>query len=136
MLKLLVLVAALLPFASLAQDATPAGSPDAGRELFLDHCATCHGVDGAGNGPTAPALILQPTNLTLLSAANNGAFPIFRVISRIDGRDPLVSHGSPMPVYGDFFEGKGIAYPDASGQPIMTSQPIVDLVAYLKALQQ
>lgn len=136
MLKLLVLVAALVPFAAVSQEITTAQDALEGKELFLDNCATCHGVDGTGNGPTAPALILQPTNLTLLSAGNDGVFPTFRVIARIDGRDPLVSHGSPMPVYGDFFEGKGVAYPDASGQPIMTSQPVVELLAYLQELQQ
>lgn len=130
MLKPLFLIAALLPLAAQSQDAAE------GKELFLDHCATCHGVDATGNGPTAPALILQPTNLTMLSETNDGKFPTFRVVARIDGRDPLVSHGSPMPVYGDFFEGRGVALPEDSGQPIMTSQPIVDLVAYLKTLQE
>lgn len=130
MLKPLILVAALAPTAVLSQDAAE------GREVYLDHCATCHGLDATGNGPTAPALIVQPTNLTLLAAGNGGTFPTFRVVARIDGRDPLVAHGSPMPVYGDFFEGKGVALPDAAGQPIMTSQPIVDLVAYLETLQE
>ncbi len=130
MLKPLILVAALVPTAVLSQDAV------GGREVYLDHCATCHGLDATGNGPTAPALIVQPTNLTLLAAGNDGTFPTFRVVARIDGRDPLVAHGSPMPVYGDFFEGKGVALPDAAGQPIMTSQPIVDLVAYLETLQE
>ncbi len=130
MLRPLLFIAALAPAVAQSQDA------DAGRETYLDYCATCHGLDATGNGPTAPALILQPTNLTLLSANNGGEFPTFRVVARIDGRDPLVSHGSPMPVYGDFFEGKGVALPDPSGQPIMTSQPIVDLVAYLEGLQE
>lgn len=130
MLRPLLFLAALVPAAASSQDA------DLGREIFLDYCATCHGLDAEGNGPTAPALVVQPTNLTLLSANNGGEFPTFRVVARIDGRDPLVSHGSPMPVYGDFFEGKGVALPDAAGQPIMTSQPIVDLVAYLEELQE
>lgn len=107
-----------------------------GEELFLDYCATCHGVDGAGNGPMAPAMSLQPTNLTLLQAGDDGVFPTLRVVMRIDGREPLVSHGSPMPVFGDFFEGQGVALKTAAGQPIMTSQPIVDLVAWLRSIQQ
>jgi len=130
MLKPLVLLVALSPVVVQAQDAVE------GKEIFLDYCATCHGVDAKGFGPTAPALIVQPTNLTLLAAGNDGVFPTFRVVSRIDGRDPLVAHGSPMPVYGNFFEGKGVAIPEASGQPIMTTQPIVDLVAYLEELQE
>ena len=41
-----------------------------------------------------------------------------------------------MPVYGDFFEGTDAATKAETGQPIMTSQPIVDLLAYLQTLQQ
>ncbi len=107
---------------------------DDGEQVFNDLCATCHGLDGKGNGPMAAILTLQPTDLTQLSAAD-GAFPTARVVGRIDGRDPLVSHGSPMPVFGDYFEGKDTALKTASGQPIMTSQPIVDLVSWLESLQ-
>ncbi|WP_317054714.1 c-type cytochrome [Roseovarius rhodophyticola] len=113
-----------------AQDA------DNGRDLFYQHCAMCHGRDATGNGPMAPALILQPPDLTQLQNSNGGFFPIARVIRKIDGRDPLVSHGSPMPIYGQFFEGRDVAVKTKSGQPIMTSQPIVDLVEWLKSVQQ
>ena len=45
-------------------------------------------------------------------------------------------HGSPMPVYGDFFEGWDVAVKSETGQPIMTSLPIVDLLAYLASVQR
>ncbi len=115
---------------AMAQDLTE------GRDIYAFHCSTCHGVDATGNGPMAPNLVIQPTNLTLLSAANGGTFPMTRVVARIDGRDPLVAHGSPMPVFGEYFEGKGVALRTASGQPIMTSQPIVDLVGWLQSVQE
>jgi len=123
-------------FALTALCAAPLAAQDAGSELFAKHCATCHGLDATGNGPMSPNLILQPTDLTVLAAANDGAFPTLRVVQRIDGREPLVSHGSPMPIFGDFFEGRGVALKTASGQPIMTSQPVVDLVAWLESLQK
>jgi hypothetical protein len=41
-----------------------------------------------------------------------------------------------MPVYGPYFEGQDTAIKTHEGQPILTSQPIVDLVAYLKTLQK
>lgn len=119
----------LFPAAALAQDASQ------GETIFQFHCATCHGLEGTGNGPMAGALLVQPTNLTQLTANNDGSFPITRVIMRIDGRDPLVSHGSSMPIFGDFFEGYDIALKTETGQPIMTSKPIVDLMAYLETLQ-
>lgn len=117
--------------------ATPLSAQDVpeGEVIFQFHCATCHGLDADGNGPMAPALTVQPTDLTKLSAENQGVFPITRVIMRIDGRDPLVSHGSSMPIFGDFFEGFDVALKAETGQPIMTSKPILDLMAYLEGLQ-
>jgi len=107
-----------------------------------------HALGGSVGGPRRPAgrvnlsvllrhpLVVRPTDLTQLSGRNNGIFPTVRVIMRIDGRDPLVSHGSAMPVYGDFFEGIDVATKAETGQPIMTSQPIVDLLVYLKGIQK
>ncbi len=126
----LILVGALTAQASVAQDA------DTGAQIYARYCATCHGAEAAGNGPMAPALVLQPPDLTRLTARNDGVFPMTRVVMRIDGRDPLVSHGSPMPVYGDFFEGDDLSLRAETGQPILTSPAVVDLVAYLQGLQQ
>tara|TARA_R110002073_G_scaffold12365_4_gene54891 strand:+ start:535 stop:933 length:399 start_codon:yes stop_codon:yes gene_type:complete len=114
----------------IAQDATQ------GQGVYLQYCATCHAVDATGNGPMAPALVVQPPDLTTLAAQNGGVFPTTRVVWRIDGRDPLVAHGSPMPVYGDFFQGDDTPLKAPSGQPIMTSRVIADLVAYLEGIQQ
>lgn len=114
-----------------AQDA------EVGAEIYARHCATCHGVSGAGNGPMAPVLIVQPSNLTTLNERYDGVFPMERVVMRIDGRDPLVSHGSSMPVYGDFFEGdRAVPMKAASGQPILASEPVADLVEFLLGLQE
>lgn len=107
----------------------------AGAELYRTHCATCHGIEGTGQGPMAGVLVIKPTNLATLAADNGGEFPTGRVVKRIDGRDPLVSHGSPMPVYGYFFEGNDTAVKTPSGQPVLTSGPIVDLLTYLQSLQ-
>ncbi|WP_238364293.1 c-type cytochrome [Mesobacterium pallidum] len=122
----------LLAFSSLpaaAQDI------DAGSALFARHCATCHGADATGGGPMAPVLVVQPKDLTQLSAENGGVFPMARVVARIDGGDPLVSHGSAMPVYGDFFAGRGRTLTAPDGTEIETSGPIADLVAYLEHVQ-
>jgi mono/diheme cytochrome c family protein len=108
---------------------------DVGADIYRNYCATCHGIEGSGAGPMAGVLLLKPKNLTTLQSENGGVFPTARVVMRVDGRDPLVSHGSPMPVYGDYFEGRDASLKTAGGQPILTSQPIVDLVAYLQSLQ-
>ncbi|WP_377190063.1 c-type cytochrome [Ruegeria meonggei] len=107
---------------------------ETGAELYQHYCATCHGIDATGHGPMAGVLVIQPVDLTKL-AGDDGVFPSARVVARIDGRDPLVSHGSPMPVYGPYFDGQDTSMKTPEGQPILTSQPIVDLVAFLETLQ-
>lgn len=129
-LRRVMLLAVFAGMPAMAQDLAE------GERLFQHKCASCHGLDATGAGPMAPVLIIQPTDLTQLQRKNDDEFPLKRVIWRIDGRDPLVSHGSPMPVYGDFFEGRDVSLKTSSGQPIMTSQPIVDLVAWLQSIQQ
>lgn len=115
---------------ALAQDI------EAGQQLYTHYCATCHGATALGNGPMSPNLVIQPPDLTTLAERNGGVFPIVRTVTRIDGRDPLVAHGSPMPVFGDYFEGRGVAMRTPAGQPIMTSEPIVDLVTWLQTIQK
>ena len=83
----------------------------------------------------AGALSIRPSDLTALALAEGGVFPVQRVVRRIDGTDPLVAHGSAMPVYGPFFEGAGRMLRLPDGGQIMTTQPIVDLLAYLETLQ-
>ncbi|WP_397542365.1 c-type cytochrome [Roseovarius salis] len=108
----------------------------AGRETYWRYCSSCHGEDADGNGPMRPVLMVPPEDLTVLSEENGGVFPLRRVVERIDGRDPLVSHGSEMPVYGDFFrEGGRIRLETKDGEKIRTSGVVADLVAYLEAIQ-
>ncbi|WP_204113859.1 c-type cytochrome [Shimia biformata] len=113
-----------------------AQDPGEGKVLYLENCATCHGLELDGNGPMAGAMNMKPTNLTTLAATNGGTFPVVRVVKRIDGRDPLVAHGSPMPVYGHFFEGDDTLVKSETGQPIMTSRSIADLLAFIAGKQK
>ncbi len=129
--KLTVLTAAILS-AGLAT----AQETSKGETLYLEHCATCHGLDLDGLGPMSGVMVIKPTDLTALTASYDGVFPVERVVKRIDGRDPLVAHGSPMPVYGHFFEGGAGALKTKSGQPIITSRAIVELVNYIEGKQQ
>lgn len=76
----------------------------AGAELFRMYCATCHGVDGRGEGPAAEAMKRRPSDLTTISRRNSGKFPDFRITHIIDGYEVTASHGSrDMPIWGDFF---------------------------------
>lgn len=71
----------------------PSVQPDA-AEIFTRNCAPCHGKEGKGDGPAAPALTPRPADLTdhdLLAQVNDdellqlisqgkGAMPAFRTM--------------------------------------------------------
>lgn len=127
----LAITLAIVAAPAMAQD------PVEGAALFQGFCAACHGHDARGDGPMAAILEVLPADLTALSAENGGTFPAARVAQRIDGRDPLLAHGGPMPLFGEFFA----ADPDAmtkteAGQPMLTSRPIADLIAWLETIQE
>lgn len=78
-----------------AQDA------DVGRREFLMKCATCHGFDAKGGGPTAVKLKIKAPDLTTLAKQNKGIFPQRAIYDAIDGRAGTKSHReSEMPIWG------------------------------------
>jgi mono/diheme cytochrome c family protein len=40
-----------------------AESVAAGQDLFLQHCSSCHGQEGRGDGPSAAGLVPPPADL-------------------------------------------------------------------------
>jgi len=133
-------VAALLLGAALAPGAPPKESPVAGaerrsramsgRELYVAYCASCHGLEGLGDGPAAEAMRMRPTDLTQLSHRYGGRFPTARVQRLLGGVEGLPAHGGKrMPVWGPVF----IPLSPADGQ----AAALVDrLVHYLESLQK
>jgi mono/diheme cytochrome c family protein len=94
------------------------------------YCATCHGRDGKGNGPVAPALKVPPPDLTVLSRRQNGVFPEREVEIIITGSDAVPAHGSDeMPVWGLIF--RALDTNDARAKARITS-----LVAHIRSIQQ
>ncbi len=78
--------------------------PASGAEMYRTYCAVCHGIEGKGNGPAAPALKQELPDLTVLSKKNGGEFPSFRVSNIIQGDANITAHGSKeMPMWGDAF---------------------------------
>ena len=76
-------------------------TPINGKVMYVNYCAPCHGVDGKGAGPVAPALKASPTNLTVLSRNNNGKFPDAHIVTVLTYGAEIKSHGSAnMPVWG------------------------------------
>ena len=126
-------LAVLLAFA-----AGPLWAQDAalGEDVFQSHCAVCHGDEGLGNGPLAKALTVPPPDLTVLSAMNGDIFPTRFVLERIDGTDPLISHGGPMPVFNQILQGPLVVTDTAEGDEIALPELLVDLIAWLESVQR
>jgi mono/diheme cytochrome c family protein len=108
---------------------TPATS---GKQMYVNYCAPCHGVDGKGQGPVAAALKKQPANLAFLAKNNGGKFPSTHIMSVLEFGAANPSHGSAdMPVWGPVFGSM-----DSTDVPQdMKVLRISNLSGYLQTLQ-
>jgi mono/diheme cytochrome c family protein len=78
--------------------------PSSGKQMYMAYCASCHGADGKGNGPAAPALKTPATDLTQIAAKNGGTFPEAHIMQIIKGDSMTAAHGNKdMPVWGPVF---------------------------------
>jgi mono/diheme cytochrome c family protein len=78
--------------------------PDAGEIFYIQHCSSCHGQEGHGNGPVSRYLNVKVTDLTLIKKNNNGIYPLDKVMWAIDGRGDVRAHGDrEMPIWGEIF---------------------------------
>ncbi len=108
----------------------PQTSAASGQEMYKAYCASCHGADGKGNGPAAPAMKTAPTDLTQLAAKNGGTFPELKVYAAIKGDTTLAAHGSKdMPVWGPIFRSV------SAGRESETHMRLVNLTNYVRSLQ-
>ena len=107
-----------------------------GAAAFRDHCAVCHGIAADGDGPMAPVLSVAPPDLTALAAANGGAFPLGRVLRHVDGREEVIAHGGPMPIFGLLLDGPSAAILAPDGSEIVTSEALAIIVAWLEERQR
>ncbi len=102
-----------------------------GEQLFRTYCASCHGIDGKGGGPVAPALKQRPADVTAIAMRNHGVFPRDRIIRYVAFGDPAPSaHGSKdMPVWGPNFMAL------APGSFATVNERVESVVAYLASIQ-
>ncbi len=107
---LFILLSAIAASQSTSIKRVPARytSAASGQEMYVSYCASCHGRDGRGQGPAAPALRSAPPDLTTLARRNNGKLPADHVYSVLVGKSELSAHGSAdMPVWGPIFRRLG-----------------------------
>jgi hypothetical protein len=105
------------------------GSVD-GHVIFRGYCAPCHGLDGKGHGPAAPALKSKVADLTLLTERAKGEFPRDYVRDILEGKQTPAAHGShEMPVWGPVFH-------QLEGDQDWGNVRIQNIVAYVETLQR
>ncbi len=132
-LFMIAVIASVLPIAGWAQ------STEIGESLYNQYCSTCHGADGGGEGPLTEIMLEKPSDLRLLAANNpaeEGVFPMLRVIHVIDGRTGLRAHGGSMPTYGALFMAETIDEMEDMGAVLETRGRVLSLAMYLESIQQ
>ena len=129
------LVGLLLGTAAWAEPGKRAIDEDhPGYPYYRAYCATCHGVFADGNGPIAPLLKRQSTDLSRLTRAYGSPLPRAKVAAFIEGDTMADEHGrKDMPVWGKRLRAE-------MGPPSHASQPaqrmIVNLIVdYLVHIQ-
>jgi cbb3-type cytochrome c oxidase subunit II len=94
-------------------DTNSSASANAGRGIYTQNCAVCHGLDGYGNGPNSRSLEKKPANF---SRAFFKQYPDEMWFYRVSEGVP----GTRMPRF----------------QEVLTEEQRWYLVAYLKTLQK
>ena len=106
----------------------------AGPAIYQEHCASCHGVNGKGDGPVAAALTVPASDLTTIARRAGGAFPAERVARMVTYGGNVPAHGTQtMPVWGKVFSteaGGGRRGAQRSRRAVM------QLMRYLASIQQ
>ena len=107
-----------------------------GKTIYRVYCASCHGVDGKGDGKLAEYLTIKPSDLTTIAARNGGEFPDGRIERIIDGREDVAGHSADMPVWGDAFQKTDVLEnepPEVREAEVV--RKIASLLAYLRSIQ-
>ncbi len=98
--------------------------------MYRAYCASCHGVQGKGDGPAAPALKQRPADLTTLAKQSGGKFPAVRVFQSVEGDAAIAAHGSrEMPVWGTALRRAG-----ADNEAALKLR-VRNLVRYIESIQ-
>jgi mono/diheme cytochrome c family protein len=79
-----------------------AESISSGKALWTQHCSSCHGKTGLGDGTKAAQLKTQPNDLTVASFQSQSDGSIYYKIS--EGRDDMPSFKKKIPDANDIWD--------------------------------
>lgn len=119
-----------LSLAAVLAGCSPWTSPQAGRALYEQNCAACHGADARGGA--------QVPDLTQITARAGGTYPQMRILDKLDGyaQGQTAYAGSEMPNFGDLLTGRLSRVQTPSGLSRPLPEKIVALDAYLASIQR
>lgn len=137
--RLFACTALALVTATAAAQTRPAPQRDLGRIEFERNCASCHGLQGKGDGVLKPFLNRSAPDLSGLARSNGGVLPVARIYTVINGGPEATVHGtSDMPVWGTEYRTRAAEYygeypydPDAFVRARVLA--LVDYIARLQA---
>jgi mono/diheme cytochrome c family protein len=105
-----------------------------GGDLYRRYCASCHGVEGRGDGPLGCCMSPPPSDLTTLAKRNGGKFDETGVMMVVDGRRLVAQHGPrDMPVWGAVFAEQHVGEPLPIYGATLDARALSD---YLRTIQQ
>ena len=79
-----------------------AESISAGKQLWSQHCSSCHGKTGLGDGTKAAQLKTQPNDMTVASFQSQSDGSLFYKVS--EGRDDMPSFKKKIPDAEDIWD--------------------------------
>jgi mono/diheme cytochrome c family protein len=107
-----------------------------GKIKYEKYCATCHGHQAKGDGPSAALLMIKPADLTQLRKRNGGQFPFWRAYRMIDGREQVRGHGTrDMPLWGFVFQVEEGARTGPYQEDLVRGR-VWQLVYFLESIQE
>ena len=75
-MKLSIMIYSLIFLTSGASHtAALSAEPDAGKIFYMQHCSSCHGQEGHGNGPVSRYLNVKVPDLTLIKKEQQRDLP-------------------------------------------------------------
>jgi mono/diheme cytochrome c family protein len=104
-----------------------------GEQLYRRFCASCHGLEGRGDGPVASTLRVEVPDLTRPVRRSVALEPREQIARIIDGRHIVGAHGTRiMPVWGEDLTRLEIGNPDAERSTEIIITRLADYVAGLQ----
>ncbi|WP_170482245.1 c-type cytochrome [Ruegeria arenilitoris] len=108
---------------------------DFGKDLFVEHCARCHGIDASGKGPDAADLKTVPADLTKISERRGGVWPMLEVMSILDGYLKVQEPRYDMPIITELNDGPNVEFDTGNGLVTRIPSRLIEIAEYLESIQ-